>query len=115
GEGIHATLSTGGLSRVVVGPPFDTPRVIQRLPESISVTTASNGTGLFELRLDDPILLPFEGNGVETTWRLELPKGANRFDFTTLVDVLLTVRYTALEDRGFRRKVLRAMGADNDG
>jgi hypothetical protein len=115
GEAIHATLSNDGLSRVMVGPPFDTTRVIQRLPESISVTTASNGSGLFELRLDDPILLPFEGNGVETTWRLELPKGANRFDFTTLVDVLLTVRYTALEDRDYRRKVLRSLGANSDG
>jgi hypothetical protein len=115
GEAIHATLSNDGLSRVVVGPPFDTSQVIQRLPESIAVTTASNGTGLFELRLDDPILLPFEGGGVETTWRLELPKDANRFDFTTLVDVVLTVRYTALEDRDYRRKVLRSMGADASG
>jgi hypothetical protein len=98
GEALHATLSNDGYSRVVAGPPFNDVRLIQRLPESISVTTASNGTGLFELRLDDPILLPFEGSGVETTWRLELPKAANRFNFETVVDVLLIIRYTALED-----------------
>jgi Tc toxin complex TcA C-terminal TcB-binding domain/F5/8 type C domain len=116
GEAIHATLANDGLSRAIVGPPFDETRLIQRLPEAISVTTASNGTGLFELRLDDPILLPFEGSGVETTWRLELPKGANRFDFDTLVDVLLTIRYTALEDQAYRQKVLKErMHADKDG
>ncbi len=109
-ESIHATLSNAGISRVVVGPPFDQPRVIQRQPESIAVTAASNGTGLFELRFDDPILLPFEGAGVETTWTLDLPQGANRFDFGTLADVLFTVRYTALEDATYREKVLKQMG-----
>ncbi|MBW3634146.1 MAG: hypothetical protein KY456_14065, partial [Chloroflexi bacterium] len=83
-ESIQATLSNAGISRVMVGPPFDTPKVIQRVPESIAVTAANNGTGLFELRFDDPILLPFEGAGVETSWILDLPRGANRFSFDTL-------------------------------
>jgi hypothetical protein len=113
-ESIHATLSNTGLSRVMIGPPFDQPRVIQRQPESIAVTAASNGTGLFELRFDDPILLPFEGAGVETTWMLDLPKGANRFDFGTLADILLTVRYTAQEDKTYREKVLSQMGMTTD-
>lgn len=107
-EGIHATLSNSGLSRVMV-PPFDQPRVIQRLPESIAVSAANNGTGLFELRLDDPILLPFEGSGVETTWTLEMPKGSNRFDYETLMDILFTVRYTAMEDLSYRDKVVKQL------
>ncbi len=56
-----------------------------------------------------PILLPFEATGVDSTWTLEMPKGANRFDYDTLVDVLLTVRYTALDDPGYRDKLLRRM------
>lgn len=108
-EGIHATLSNSGLSRVMVGPPFDQPRVIQRLPESVAISAANNGTGLFELRLDDPILLPFEGSGVETTWTLEMPKGANRFDYETLMDILFTVRYTAMEDLTYRDKVVKQL------
>lgn len=113
-ESVHATLSNVGVSRVIVGPPFDEPRVIQRQPESIAVTAANNGTGLFELRLDDPILLPFEGAGVETMWTLDLPRGANRFDLGTLADVLFTVRYTALEDAAYRDKALKRMGMTAD-
>lgn len=114
-EGIHATLSNSGLSRVMVGPPFEQMATIHRLPESIALSAAYKATGLFELRPDDPMLLPFEGNGVDTTWRLEMPKGANRFDYATLYDVLFTVHYTALEDRDYRTKVLDSMGQDSEG
>ena len=106
GEGIKATLSNPGISRVMVGPPFGQLTVIQRQPESIAVSMPSNGTGLFELRFDDPVLLPFEGSGVETTWTLEMPKAANRFDYDALLDILLTINYTALEDLGYRQRVV---------
>lgn len=109
GEAIHATFSNNGLSQVMVGPPYSTPKTIQRQPESIASTAASNGSGLFELRLDDPMLLPFEGTGVQALWTLEMPKGANHFDYSTLVDVLLTIRYTALDDPGYRSKVLKQL------
>ena len=114
-EGIHATLSSPGISRVVVGPPFEEPSIVYRLPEAIALSSAFNATGLFELRVDDPMLLPFEGGGVATMWRLEMPKGANRFDYNTIFDVLFTIRYTALEDRSYREKVLADMGQDEDG
>jgi Tc toxin complex TcA C-terminal TcB-binding domain len=114
-EGIRATLSNAGLSRVIVGPPYDAPRVIQRQPESVALTAAANATGLFELKLDDPILLPFEGAGVDTVWTLEMPKGANRFDFSTLVDVLFTVRYSANDDVAYRNKVLKQLGISSSG
>jgi hypothetical protein len=114
-EGIHATLSNSGVSRVMVGPPFAEPRTILRLPEAISLTVANEGTGLFEVNLRDAMLLPFEGSGVETTWTLELPHAANRFDFRTLVDVVMKIQYTALEDWGYKKKVLERLGADNQG
>ena len=78
GEAIHTTLSNNGVSRAMVGIPYTQYKEIQRQPESVAITTANNGTGLFEARLDDPILLPFEGSGVETTWRLEMPKECTR-------------------------------------
>jgi hypothetical protein len=67
------------------------------------------------MRLDDPILLPFEASGVETIWTLEMPKGANRFDYGAIADVLFTIRYTALEDVTYRTKVLQQMGVDANG
>jgi peptidoglycan hydrolase-like protein with peptidoglycan-binding domain len=115
GEAIHATLSNNGISRVMVGAPYTEYKQIQRQPESIAITKVSDGTGLFEVHLDDPILLPFEGSGVEATWRLEMPKGANRFDFDTLVDVLFTIRYTSQEDPVYRDRVLQQMGIDQNG
>ncbi|MEX0959535.1 MAG: neuraminidase-like domain-containing protein [Burkholderiales bacterium] len=107
-EAIHATLSNDGVSHVMTGPPFENMTTLYRLPESIAITGAENATGLFELKPDDPMLLPFEGSGVSSNWRLELPKSANRFDFDTIFDVQFTVRYTALEDTNYRNKVLVA-------
>jgi hypothetical protein len=111
-EGIHATFRNNGLSKIMVGPPFTQAKTLLRQPESISVTVPNNGSGLFEIRLEDELLLPFENSGVETFWTLELPKGANRFDFDSLADVSMTVRYTALESQDYRDKVLRQIGVE---
>lgn len=117
GEGIRATLTNNGISEAVLGPPLYRSSIIRCYPESISVSTASNGTGLFRLNLDDPILLPFEGSGVQTTWVLEMPKGANRFSYDTLADVLFTINYTSLDDSSgsYRNQVLERLGADRWG
>lgn len=54
--------------------------------------------------LDDGIVsggeeryLPFEGTGAISTWRLDLPLGANRIDFSTISDVVVTLTYSALD------------------
>jgi hypothetical protein len=114
-EGIHATLSNAGISRVMVGGLWEQLSTIYRLPESVALSGPSKAIGLFELHPNDPMLFPFEGSGVATTWRLEMPKGANRFDFATLYDVLVTIRYTAQEDRDYRAKVLEGMKQDDEG
>jgi WD40 repeat protein len=114
-SGIHATLSNPGISRIISGPPFEEPSIVYRLPESIALSGAQKATGLFELSPDDPMLLPFEGAGVATTWKLEMSRGANRFDYDTIADVLFTIRYTALDDGGHRTKVLQTMGQDESG
>lgn len=105
-EGIRANVSHHGLSRVMVGPPFAAPVILQRPPETVSLSSPRTDGGLFQLRLDDPMLLPFEGSGVEATWTLELAKAANAFNFDTLVDVLMTIRYTAKEDFGYRQRIV---------
>jgi hypothetical protein len=61
------------------------------------------------------MLLPFEGSGVATNWTLEMPKGANRFDYSSIADILFTIRYTALEDRSYRQNILNDMGQDEMG
>jgi hypothetical protein len=73
-------------------PPPDTVRSDWRPSQQIVLSGGDQeDTGLFELRLDDPRYLPFEGTGAISTWRLALtglrPPG--------LRDVTLIIRYTA--------------------
>ena len=53
-------------------------------------------TGLFEVDLFSTSYLPFEGTGAVSTWRLTMPQSTNRFDFEAIDDVVLSVKYTAL-------------------
>jgi hypothetical protein len=118
-DGMHAMLHNGGESTVVVGASdqpgglrrFVRRRAMRNFGESVALDAAFSESGLFELRSDDPMLLPFEGLGVETQWTLEMPRAFNRFDFGTIADVLIQIDYTALEDRSYRAEVLAALPA----
>lgn len=106
-RGVRASLSASGISRsVVAGDKFATV-TLSRSPETIAFTSPLNASGLFELEPENGMLLPFEGMGVDTVWRLELPKPANPFDYRTIADVLLTLEYTALNSVDYRQKVVR--------
>ena len=63
--------------------------------QSIVTSSAQNDSGLFEPSLRDERYLPFEGAGVISEWRLELPKEFKQFDYDTISDMVLHVRYTA--------------------
>ncbi len=63
--------------------------------QSIVTSGGSNDSGMFETNLRDERFLPFEGAGAESTWKLELPMGYPTFDYTTISDVILHIRYTA--------------------
>ena len=68
--------------------------------QSIVTSTASNDSGLFETNLRDERYLPFEGAGAVSMWKIELPTAMRPFDFATISDVILHVRYTAREGGG---------------
>jgi hypothetical protein len=63
--------------------------------QSVVTSGASNDSGMFETNLRDERFLPFEGAGAVSTWRLELPSDFRPFDYATISDVILHVRYTA--------------------
>lgn len=66
--------------------------------QSIVTSSGQNDSGLFETNLRDDRYLPFEGTGVESTWRIDLlGNGVRQFDFDSISDVILHVRYTARE------------------
>jgi hypothetical protein len=51
----------------------------------------------FELNFRDERYLPFEGAGVISRWRIQLAKKFRQFDYDTISDVMLHLRYTARE------------------
>jgi hypothetical protein len=65
--------------------------------QSIVTSSANNDSGMFETNLRDERFLPFEGAGAESAWKLDLPnpKDFPAFDYTTISDVILHIRYTA--------------------
>jgi Tc toxin complex TcA C-terminal TcB-binding domain/Neuraminidase-like domain/Salmonella virulence plasmid 28.1kDa A protein/Putative peptidoglycan binding domain len=65
--------------------------------QSIVTSNAQNDSGLFETNLRDERYLPFEGQGAISTWRIELPKKFKSFDYNTISDVVIHVRYTSRE------------------
>jgi hypothetical protein len=65
--------------------------------QSIVTSTAQDDTGLFETNLHDERYLPFEGSGVISEWQLKLPADVRQFDYDTISDVILHIRYTARE------------------
>lgn len=59
---------------------------------------------------DEGRYLPFEGTGAISSWRLDLPLGSNRIDFSTIADVVITLRYSALAGGGvFKTAVVNAI------
>ena len=111
-EGIKATLSNTGISRVVVGPePFRTV-TIRRDPETVALSIPIGGTGVFEGDATPEMYLPFENNGVDASWELRLPKAANRFDFRTMSDVLVTIDYLALHSYDHGRTVVQGLSPE---
>ncbi|HEY0426486.1 MAG TPA: neuraminidase-like domain-containing protein [Pyrinomonadaceae bacterium] len=68
--------------------------------QSIAASNSQNDSGMFELNFRDERYLPFEGCGVVGTWQLELPKEVRQFDYNTISDVVLHVKYTAREGGG---------------
>jgi Tc toxin complex TcA C-terminal TcB-binding domain/Neuraminidase-like domain len=63
--------------------------------QSIATSHGQNDSGLFELNFRDERYLPFEGNGVASTWRIELPSDIRQFDYQTISDVVLHLKYTS--------------------
>ncbi|CAM1504847.1 Fc.00g024380.m01.CDS01 [Cosmosporella sp. VM-42] len=63
--------------------------------QSIATSTGVNDTGVFEANLRDERYLPFERCGVISSWSMELPVGFPQYDYDTISDVVLTIRYTS--------------------
>jgi hypothetical protein len=65
--------------------------------QSIATSSGQNDSGLFELNFRDERYLPFEGAGVISQWRFTLPEEFRQFNYDTISDVILHVKYTSRE------------------
>lgn len=94
--------------------------------QSIATSSGQNDSGVFELNFRDERYLPFEGAGAISNWAFKLPKDFKPFDYDTIGDVILHVRYTARDGgEDFATKVnaeiinnlnaLKAQGESDEG
>jgi hypothetical protein len=100
------------------GLPADDERFIENnVPvKAIAASSGQNDSGVFELSFRDERYLPFEGAGAVSEWSLELfsdlasnnpdpsepdfGKPLRQFDYGTISDAIVHVKYTAREDSG---------------
>jgi receptor-binding and translocation channel-forming TcA subunit of Tc toxin len=77
--------------------------------QSIVTSSGQSDSGLFETNLRDERYLPFEGSGAISEWQLELPDEIRQFNYDTISDVIIHLRYTAREGEA----VLRNAAVEN--
>jgi hypothetical protein len=76
-------------------------------PVPSEVLCSSSGmseTGLFDFNVRDERYLPFEGAGAISDWRVAFPK-YRQFDYASISDVVLQIRYTSRRAEGRRNGV----------
>ncbi|NLO35835.1 MAG: hypothetical protein GX112_05705, partial [Clostridiaceae bacterium] len=82
--------------------------------ESIATSGAQNDAGLFSCNFNDDRYLPFEGCGAVSEWDVMLvtEPGLRQFDYRTISDVVLHLKYTAREQAAAREAVMERMTAE---
>ena len=100
------------------------------LPSRIGITTIATSqaeayAGVFNFDFRDERYLPFEGAGVDSSWRLELPKEFRQFEYESISDVVLRISYTArngaaenvkqniINDWGTKKSAIRLSAIDS--
>lgn len=68
--------------------------------EAIATSTAQNDAGVFELNFRDERYVPFENAGAVSSWTLSMmdDKKLRQFDYGTISDIIIHVKYTARND-----------------
>lgn len=68
--------------------------------ETVVTSTGQSDPGVFEAGPRDERVMPFEGSGAISEWRLELPRRFRSFDYGSIADVILHLRMTARQAGG---------------
>lgn len=73
--------------------------------DHIAISNGQNDSGVFELDFKDEWYAPFEGAGVISRWQLELPDEFRQFDYRTITDAILHVRYMSVSGGDKLKKI----------
>jgi hypothetical protein len=117
---INTDIQNGYARNEEDGLPADDSRFVENkiAVKAIAASSAQNDSGLFELNFRDERYLPFEGGGAVSTWSLELFTDSSedfgaplrQFDYTTITDAILHLRYTSREDAGqFKHEAIESL------
>jgi hypothetical protein len=82
--------------------------------EAIASSSAQNDSGRFQLDFRDDKYVPFEGAGAISRWRIELPRKFRSFDYDSISDVVLHLKYTARRDEMLAGPALAALQTELD-
>ncbi len=93
------------------GDPGDAVWQDWRANQTVSLSRRALADGAFiEYFGDGEKLQRFEGTGAVSHWRYQLPKNTNPLDFSAIEDLVLTLRYTALDGGAtYQRSVEKAL------
>jgi tetratricopeptide (TPR) repeat protein len=103
-EGIRGTLRGGGVSRYRTADEAEKLRVHTVDTMALSEFTVRGDALVY--RQDPRMHGLFEGQGVATSWELDLPRRSNNLDYRLITDVRLVVYYNARFDAGLEQAVL---------
>lgn len=81
--------------------------------QQIALSRGIDDSGMFVLDFNDARYLPFEGCGAVSSWQLSMPKNTNRFNFDALSDVIINLKYRALDGGGDFQTAVEGLLAAN--
>lgn len=76
----------------------------------VAISSGQYDTGVFELDFKTSTYQPFEGAGAISSWKLEMPADFRQFDYDTISDVVLQLRYTSKKgDDNLRKAAVKSL------
>jgi hypothetical protein len=114
--GISGTLTNSGISAYRTPASASAPgtsglKYRLQSKETLVLSDYSTRRDNLLLSSDQRMMRIFQGAGVVSTWRLEIPKAINDIDYGALVDVRFTLYYKARYDPDLHDRVLKELAS----
>ena len=115
-SGLSGTLTNSGISGYRMPSPVFVPgtsglKYRLQSKETLVVSDYTTRNDVLLVSTDPKITRIFQGAGLVSTWRLELPRAVNDIDFGTVLDVRLTFYYKARYDPELHDRVLAELAS----